>query len=274
VTNDLTVAGGTSHAAAPASVAQPGGDAERQRVKQMAQEFEALIMTQMLRSMRQSMLSDEDEKEGLGAETMTDTVDVELGRALSQAGGFGLAAVLSKALDQRSGGGPSQVSPGQPAALGAPALLGPIMASPTVTANPAVTGSPAVPGNNQADLDLPNGPLSSGFGWRRDPFSGVPQFHRGIDVAQAYGQDVRAAATGRVAFAGTQGAYGTTIVIEHSGNRQTRYAHLSEASVRPGDLVEAGEVIGKSGDSGRSTGPHLHFEVVEAGQVVDPLSAP
>jgi murein DD-endopeptidase MepM/ murein hydrolase activator NlpD len=122
-------------------------------------------------------------------------------------------------------------------------------------------------------LQMPNGRVSSHFGWRQDPFTGVPRFHQGIDVAQAYGQDVRAAAAGRVAFAGDQGSYGTTIIIEHPGGRQTRYAHLSATGVRPGDLVDPGQVIGKSGSSGRSTGPHLHYEVLAGGRPVDPAGA-
>ena len=106
-----------------------------------------------------------------------------------------------------------------------------------------------------------------------DGTTGAAKFHQGIDVAQAYGQDVRAAAGGRVAFAGDQGSYGTTIVIEHPGGRQTRYAHLSATDVRPGDVVDPGQVIGKSGSSGRSTGPHLHFEVLDGGRPVDPAGA-
>jgi murein DD-endopeptidase MepM/ murein hydrolase activator NlpD len=237
----------------------PSTDAERQRVKQLAQEFEALLMTQMLREMRRSMLSEDESKNGFGNETMTDTIDIELGRALSRAGGFGLSGVLFKAIDRGLGTGAQQPSPG-------PA---PGDATPAPAAAPA--GDPGS-ADETNDLKVPDGRVSSAFGWRQDPFTGISEFHRGIDVAQPYGQDVRAAAAGRIAFAGDQGAYGTTIVIEHPGGRQTRYAHLSAAGVQPGDLVAAGQVIGQSGNSGRSTGPHLHFEVLEAGQAVDPVA--
>jgi murein DD-endopeptidase MepM/ murein hydrolase activator NlpD len=114
--------------------------------------------------------------------------------------------------------------------------------------------------------------VTSAYGWRRDPFTGASQFHKGIDVAQAYGQDVQAAAAGRVVLAGDRGAYGIMIVVEHGQGQQTRYAHLSAVGVKPGDRVDAGQVIGKTGDSGRATGPHLHFEVVTDGQAVDPAA--
>jgi murein DD-endopeptidase MepM/ murein hydrolase activator NlpD len=112
--------------------------------------------------------------------------------------------------------------------------------------------------------------VNSGFGWRTDPVSGHPRFHNGVDIAAAYGANVEAAGGGRVVFAGVQGSYGETILIDHGAGRQTRYAHLSERLVQSGDAVQAGQLIGRAGSSGRSTGPHLHFEVLVNGQRVDP----
>jgi murein DD-endopeptidase MepM/ murein hydrolase activator NlpD len=282
VTNDPVVTGavrGSLPAVTPG--AAPARAAELQRVKQLAQEFEAMIMTQMLRGMRRSMLSEEDREQGLGNESMIDTIDIELGRALSRAGGFGLADVLAKAIEARHGSGTQKTSD-QPAVNVRPIQVAPIPIGPPSDvprdAQPIVAPSepprrvqePMAPRSAAPDLQVPEGRQSSAFGWRRDPFTGVRQFHRGIDVAQAYGQDVRAAAAGRVTYAGDRGAYGTMIVIDHPEGRQTRYAHLSLTGVKPGDLVDIGQIIGKSGDSGRSTGPHLHFEVLEAGRVVDP----
>ena len=86
----------------------------------------------------------------------------------------------------------------------------------------------------------------------------------------AYGQDVRSAAEGVVSFAGVRPGYGHTVVVDHAGGRQTRYAHLSQALVRAGDSVSEGQVVGKSGSSGRSTGPHVHFEMLVDGRPVDP----
>jgi murein DD-endopeptidase MepM/ murein hydrolase activator NlpD len=209
--------------------------ADRDAVRRLAQEFEALLMTQMIREMRRSML-DEEETEGFGSATLMDTGDVELGRALSATGGFGLTETLLKAFER-------QIAP-----------------SSSVASAPA---NPIVPS-----------PVNSTFGWRRDPITGTPTFHNGIDIAAAYGSDVAAAGAGRVAFAGVQGSYGETILIDHGGGRQTRYAHLSERLVKTGDAVQAGQVVGRTGSSGRSTGPHLHFEVLVNGTPVDPGTPP
>jgi murein DD-endopeptidase MepM/ murein hydrolase activator NlpD len=266
--SDPVVTTAVSENGAPAtSGTRPSSDAERQRVKQLAQEFEALLMTQMLREMRRAMLSDEEPETGFGSETMTDMVDVELGRALSGAGGFGLSSMLFKAIEQRL----KDTTPRTPSVVPTSRVPCLLPADPQpISLEPASEPGQATSSTDGSDLVIPNGRVSSAFGWRRDPFTGRPRFHRGIDVAQAYGQDVRAAAAGRVVFAGDQGAYGTMIVIDHPGGRQTRYAHLAVSGVQPGDRVDVGEVIGKSGNSGHSTGPHLHFEVLEAGRAVDP----
>ena len=108
------------------------------------------------------------------------------------------------------------------------------------------------------------------YGWRRDPIDGTARLHKGTDIALPVGYDVPAAGPGEVAFVGEQSGYGLTVVINHDGQRSTRYAHLSEATVRVGDLVTEGQVVARSGASGRVTGPHLHFELLENGRPVDP----
>ena len=114
------------------------------------------------------------------------------------------------------------------------------------------------------------GRLSSAYGWRRDPINGSVKFHNGLDLAMPVGQDVPAARPGEVAFAGELSGYGLTVVVRHDDRTSTRYAHLSEILVEPGDAVKAGETIAKSGATGRTTGPHLHFEVLEDGRPVNP----
>ncbi len=108
-----------------------------------------------------------------------------------------------------------------------------------------------------------NGQVTSAFGWRRDPFTNRMKFHQGVDLRAAYGQEVQAAGAGKVVFSGDQGAYGTSVVVEHQDGTRTRYAHLSAALVRKGDQVGAGEPVGRAGKSGRATGTHLHFEVID-----------
>lgn len=112
--------------------------------------------------------------------------------------------------------------------------------------------------------------LGSAFGNRLDPFRKQLAFHSGVDFALATGSAVRAAAGGRVRFAGTRGAYGKLVEIDHGNRLVTRYAHLSRLDVRKGEVVTPEQRIGAVGSTGRSTGPHLHFEVLHKGRFVDP----
>ncbi|MGI0491557.1 M23 family metallopeptidase [Alkalinema pantanalense CENA528] len=105
-------------------------------------------------------------------------------------------------------------------------------------------------------------PITSRFGWRVHPILGEQRFHAGIDFGAASGTPVLAAAAGYIQTAEEMGGYGLAIVIEHlDGSFQTLYGHLSESFVQPGMGVQAGQLIGKVGSTGLSTGPHLHFEV-------------
>lgn len=103
--------------------------------------------------------------------------------------------------------------------------------------------------------------ITSNFGYRRDPFNGRGAMHGGIDFKGAYGADIFAAALGKVTYAGWRSGYGRTVEITHGNGMLTRYAHLSRIDASVGQDVEAGDTIGGLGSSGRSTGPHLHFEV-------------
>lgn len=122
-----------------------------------------------------------------------------------------------------------------------------------------------------ADIDLPveGGVVTSGVGWRIDPFgTGKFVFHRGIDIAVPVGTQVLATRKGRVIFAGDHKGHGITVIIEHTNGDRTLYGHNSMVRVHPGDVVEAGSLIAFSGNSGRSTGPHVHFEQLPSGRVV------
>jgi murein DD-endopeptidase MepM/ murein hydrolase activator NlpD len=105
------------------------------------------------------------------------------------------------------------------------------------------------------------GQITGSFGERIDPFNGEGAFHTGVDIAAGYGQPVIAPADGLVTFADQLGGYGRAIVVEHGHGIATRYGHLSSFAVAPGQQVHRGDVIGYVGLSGRSTGPHLHYEV-------------
>jgi murein DD-endopeptidase MepM/ murein hydrolase activator NlpD len=116
------------------------------------------------------------------------------------------------------------------------------------------------------------GKLESGFGGRRNPFGGSAyEFHSGQDIDAATGDPVVAGATGQVSFVGWQNGYGQLVVIDHGGGLTTRYGHLSHIDVALGQTVERSQFIGRVGSTGRSTGPHLHYEIRINDEPVNPL---
>ncbi|MDG1770469.1 MAG: peptidoglycan DD-metalloendopeptidase family protein [Luminiphilus sp.] len=117
-----------------------------------------------------------------------------------------------------------------------------------------------------------SGWLSSAYGSRTDPFTGKRAWHQGIDFAGAEGDHIIAVASGVVSWSGERTGYGTLVEIAHGDGLITRYAHNRENRVEVGDLVRQGEVIALMGNSGRSTGPHVHFEIFKHGRAVDPSS--
>ena len=112
--------------------------------------------------------------------------------------------------------------------------------------------------------------VTSSFGSRSDPFLGSAAMHAGIDFREEAGAPVRATAAGRIDEAGWAGGYGNMVEIDHGGGLATRYGHMSEVLVSRGDVVSIGQVIGRVGSTGRSTGPHLHYETRVRGEAVDP----
>jgi len=113
--------------------------------------------------------------------------------------------------------------------------------------------------------------LSSGFGYRESPFTGENEFHKGIDVSTRTGEPIVASADGVVLFTGWDGGYGRVVVVKHGQGFETKYAHLNESLVTRGQHVKRGETIGLVGDSGRTTGSHLHYEVHLNGVPVNPI---
>jgi len=116
------------------------------------------------------------------------------------------------------------------------------------------------------------GYISSRFGNRNDPFTGRRAFHKGIDFAGREGADVVAVASGVVTWSGDRYGYGEMVEVNHGNGYVTRYAHNADNLVEVGDTVKRGDVIARMGDTGRATGPNLHFEVLQNGRAVDPLT--
>lgn len=248
---------------APTALNETAPPTEEQMLD-LAREFESMLILQMLRQMQRSVLSEDGGDTGFGSGPLGDTLHQEVARQLSQVGGFGLAGELAQALGRQSGA--TADGPGEDGAVG----LG-TLAAPSELPGPASSGRVRAP---SAAVPLPIGStVTSRFGWRSDPFSGQSRFHSGVDIRASQGDPVPAAKAGRVVFAGDQGGYGTTVVLEHEGGVRTRYAHLSSLDVQVGDQVAAGQIVGAVGATGRATGPHLHFEVLDGQRRLDPILA-
>lgn len=114
--------------------------------------------------------------------------------------------------------------------------------------------------------------VSSSYGVRNDPFNGVPRMHTGVDLAGNYGDSVGAAMSGTIQWAGRRNGYGNLVVVDHGNGIATYYAHLSAFAVATGEVVDAGQLLGYVGSTGRSTGPHLHYEVRVNGYPIEPSS--
>jgi murein DD-endopeptidase MepM/ murein hydrolase activator NlpD len=250
--------------------------AERQRLQLLASEFESMLLNQVLQEMRRAGKWDGSEGEGdsaiggVGNGALFEILDAELAKQLSKAQGFGLGRQLMEAFDRLQGTAVTDALQG--AGVGAEAAIGGFAG--------AESGPGAGIGDAGAGLVSPAAisaagrHVTSGFGWRRDPFTGETRFHRGVDLRATYGEDIATAASGRVAFAGPQGSYGNTVVVEHANGTRTRYAHLSVALVQEGDTVAPGQVVGRAGSSGRATAPHLHLEVTDRhGRPLNPMDA-
>jgi murein DD-endopeptidase MepM/ murein hydrolase activator NlpD len=225
------------------------------RLREAAKEFEALFLSYMLTVMRESVEESGLTEKGMGQGVYTELFDQELARSLAGKGALGIADMLVRKYADPTSGAPPVIQPSgkQPAKSSL---------------------SPA--GSQDATEEVPDfrmpvqAHLSSGFGMRPDPFTHELRFHRGVDLAAPSGMEVRAACAGRVIFSGYEKGYGNTVVVQHPGGFETRYAHLGATQVKTGEILQAQQVLGTVGTTGRSTGPHLHFEVSRHGDQVDP----
>ena len=206
-------------------------------VEDVAKQFEEIFIFYMLKTMRATVQKSGLIDGGRAEEIYTSMLDQKISEEISKRGGIGLSDLLISDLTKR--GYLKEYEKGEMQGLG--------------------------------KLGLPaTGEISSSFGMRNDPIDGTKRFHHGIDIADSYGSKIRAASSGRVVFSGEKGNYGNAVVIMHKGGLSTLYAHNSKNLVKTGDYVKRGQPIALIGDSGRSTGPHLHFEVRRNGEPLDP----
>ena len=242
------------------------------RTQEIAQEFEALVIHQMLRQIRREGAWNDTDGAPFGTR-LVEMIDVELARQLAMGGGLGLTDVLLPAL--ASSGQELADTISYNTSVARAATVEPLPGLPDPPERLAVTQrlEAGVPdATKDSMLEKAREVVTSPFGWRQDPLVGDARFHTGVDLQAAYGDEVAAALPGTVTHAGSEGGYGLTVVIEHEGGVATRSAHLSSLLVEVGESVSTGQAIGRAGSSGRATGPHLHFEVSHDGRRVDPMS--
>lgn len=294
----------TANTAAPETQTERRGELEARRV---AEEFEGIFMAQLTAPLGPSEeASEEDDMFRSDATDMYQRLFSEqMAGAMAKSGGIGLADVVmsqlrpktnsstqfspsvTKALDAvRSINRPNASASANSIELSPASGLAPESISPTNESFGATRPRRVVPLqeiqlseeplrlSEPTALQMPlEGRISSRFGSRRDPVNGHQRFHHGVDIAASKGSAIGAMSEGTVVFAGTQGGYGKTVVIEHADGRQSRYAHAERLLVTKGEAVHAGQTIATVGSTGRSTGAHLHLEVSEHGRRVDPLRA-
>jgi murein DD-endopeptidase MepM/ murein hydrolase activator NlpD len=244
------------------------GAKQRSELKKAAQDFEAVFIAHMLKVMRETIEESGLMEGGFGKSIYTEMFDQEVSINLAKRGTLGIANLIYQKLAANMDEDGSQKT-----------------SQPSTTAPADKSTTPSTPSSqNQdvsskqdyeiTDLQLPvQASISSAFGMRKDPLSHQARFHKGLDLAAPEGMNVVPALPGTVVSAGYESGYGNTVVIQHAGGLETRYGHLGAINVKAGDSVTSQDILGTVGSTGRSTGPHLHFEVLRKGRPVDPLTS-
>ncbi|MCF8061398.1 MAG: peptidoglycan DD-metalloendopeptidase family protein [Deltaproteobacteria bacterium] len=223
----------------------PGGEqgAKDRKLRKACEELESVFTYQLLRSMRRTVEKCDLFHGGSGEEVYESLLDQELSKSMTGIDKRGLADLLYRQLRRKDG----------PDELGG---------KPPFSTEGVGSESPFWP--------LEGGRISSGFGWRTDPITGKRRYHQGLDVAAGQGTPIAASLPGRVVRSEYRGGYGNVVELDHGRGITTLYAHNQENLVSVGDWVRAGDPVARVGSTGRSTGPHLHFEVKRHGRTLDP----
>jgi len=234
-------------------------------LRKVAQEFEAIFIAHLLKVMRETIEESGLMDGGFGKSIYTEMFDQEVSLNMARHGALGISDLLYRNL--------SAVTASDELESAKPPANTPV---PTPQAfpqpSPGDSGAPSESENEVSDLQLPvRAAVSSAFGMRRDPFSHQARFHRGLDLAAPEGMKVVAALPGTVISAGYENGYGNTVLMQHDRGIQTRYGHLGSIAVKAGDVVSSQGTLGTVGDTGKSTGPHLHFEVIRMGRPINPI---
>lgn len=228
---------------------EPQSGETNSEVQEQFAEFAALLVFQMLQTMRRTVPKSDLLNTGFAHDLYVSLFDQEVARNITRKGDIGLASLLQQQFEARRG----------------------ISQAPQRT-NRGLEVYRQQSLQSSAPFIVPvEGQLSSPFGQRQDPFDQVEKWHDGIDIAAPAGSLIWAAAPGQVIFSGHKHNYGNLLILEHQDGYQTSYAHNAVNLVPVGKQVQKGEPIARVGETGRSTGPHVHFELRRQGQVLDPV---
>jgi murein DD-endopeptidase MepM/ murein hydrolase activator NlpD len=240
--------------------------------EQVSRDFEALLLSFVFKAMRQTIPKSDFLGKGRNKDWYSDLFDMELAQSFTRDKGnrIGLSAHIQQNLPQvpnrdemtyQSPRRDQQSVQGQ-------AIRGISAMQQNPKLRPAA--EPAELSNVQMALPVV-GRLTSHYGVRSDPFTSEEKFHHGIDIASPLGTPIHAALPGTVTFSGWKQGYGLTVIILHAEGYATQYSHNSENLVQVGERINYKQPIALVGQSGRATGPHLHFEVKQEGKTIDPL---
>lgn len=235
-----------------------------------ARKFEAYLAQTMLREMRKTV-PDGGIFSGPTMETFVDMFDEAVAERIAEGGRLGLAHQLAGAIDpgQRDRG---MGLPGLPPVSGLVGRTVPLRHGSGAAHGSHGLPETGVPGGDKAGVWPVEGAISSRFGTRSDPFTGEHRHHAGLDIAAPAGTPIRAVESGEVILAGRRKGYGNVVMVRHDDGTTGLYAHCRDLSVRSGARIRAGQAIATVGESGRATGPHLHFELRAEKGAVDPDS--
>lgn len=255
---------------------QSGKGDKKAQFKRLAVQFEEMLINTLLKEAFKEHKDDDDEG-GMplmaGSGTYKDLRTMYLSQYFADNGGLGYSKIIEEQLTQKynelqgGDGEKSEKKEQEPFSLDTvktvPARIYP--------AGKKLQESPTPPDDAPLKVSDPvSGPVSSNYGWRKDPIDGRSRFHAGIDFEVPPHTPVKSFMEGTVTFSGWQKGYGYLVEVQHPNGMTTRYGHNAELTVKEGDHVESGATIALSGSSGRSTGPHLHFEVRKGDFSLDP----
>lgn len=235
-------------------------------LKKALTEFESLFIGYMLKTMKESVAKGDLFHGGSGEEVYNSLFDTELARLMASGHGIGLKDMMMREM------GGAEEAAGSGEAFTGRAFVPYTPLKIEEAQDEPVDGPSRPEADNGFRFPVAEGfkGVSSKYGMREDPFTGHERFHHGVDIAAKEGSPVYPAAGGRVIFSGTRGGYGNVVEVLHENGLVTRYGHNSRNLVKEGDRVTTRDAIASVGSTGRSTGPHLHFEILKDGSAIDP----